>query len=212
MIPPRPEARRRAAHHLAYGLAALLVALAGCSKISKTAGPPPPEAGVPPLVAYALSLRGTPYRYGGDGPRQGFDCSGFVRHVYRCYGIDLPRDSASMARVLPRVPAASPRPGDLVFFNIRGRPDSHVGIYVGEGRFVHAPSRATGSVRVSNLGHRYWHARLSAVRRPPVRRASPPPCAQPSEPDRIEGVDIERSEEGRWPLKAKTMAPPTRSS
>jgi len=165
---PRPEARRHAAHHLAYGVAALLVALAGCSTAPKTAGPPPPEADAPPLVGYALSLRGTPYRYGGDSPRQGFDCSGFVRHVYRRYGIDLPRDSVSMARVLPRVPAASPRPGDLVFFNTRGRPDSHVGIYVGQGSFVHAPSRATGSVRVSNLRHRYWHARLSAVRRPPA--------------------------------------------
>ncbi|MBA2592475.1 MAG: C40 family peptidase [Gammaproteobacteria bacterium] len=162
-------------------MAAFLVALAGCSTVPKTAGRPPPEAGAPPLVGYALSLRGTPYRYGGDSPRQGFDCSGFVRHVYRRYGIALPRDSASMARVLPRVLAASPRPGDLVFFNTRGRPDSHVGIYVGQGRFVHAPSRATGSVRVSNLKHRYWHARLSAVRRP---RWAPPAAAGRPRPRR----------------------------
>ena len=168
MTHPRLEARRRVAHPLAYGLAALLIAPTGCSTVPETAGPPLPQTGVPPLVGYAVSLRGTPYRYGGDSPRQGFDCSSFVRHVYRRYGIDLPRDSASMARVLPRVSAASPRPGDLVFFNTRGRPDSHVGIYIGQGSFVHAPSRATGSVRVSDLRHHYWQARLSAVRRPPV--------------------------------------------
>ncbi|MCA1853392.1 MAG: C40 family peptidase [Beggiatoa sp.] len=167
MTHPRPEARRRAAHPLVYGPAVLLIALAGCSTVPETAGPPLPQTGVPPLVGYAASLRGTPYRYCGDSPQQGFDCSSFVRHVYRRYGIDLPRDSASMARVLPRVSAASTRPGDLVFFNTRGRPDSHVGIYIGQGSFVHAPSRATGSVRVSDLRHHYWQARLSAVRRPP---------------------------------------------
>lgn len=154
---------------LAFGLI-----LAGCATAPETTAPPPAADGRPALVAYALSLEGVPYRDGGEAPDQGFDCSGFVRHVYHRYGIALPRDAASMARVLTRVAPASARPGDLVFFDTRGWPDSHVGIYIGQDRFVHAPSRATGAVRVSRLRHPYWRARLSGVRRAGVRAGCAP--------------------------------------
>ncbi len=129
------------------------------------------EASQPRVVAYALSLRGAPYRYGGESPASGFDCSGFVRHVYARQGILLPRSAQQMARRLPTVGTHEMRPGDLLFFDLDGR-YSHVGIYVGGEGFVHAPSRRTGRVIRSRLDLRYWREHFSGVRRPRMRSAA----------------------------------------
>jgi len=118
------------------------------------------------VVNYALSLQGVPYRYGKESPAEGFDCSGFVKHVYGRHGVALPRTTREMARSLPAIGKQERRPGDLVFFNTNGKPFSHVGIYVGSDAFVHAPSRRTGRVIVSSLGRPYWWQRFIGVRRP----------------------------------------------
>ena len=113
----------------------------------------------------ALALIGTPYRYGGEDPVRGFDCSGLVRHVYReGAGLDLPRRSEDMGRIGTAVARDALVPGDLVFFNTLGRPYSHVAIYIGDGRFVHAPT-SNGVVRVEALDQRYWLSRYNGARR-----------------------------------------------
>ncbi|MCG3144994.1 MAG: hypothetical protein HONDAALG_02529 [Gammaproteobacteria bacterium] len=119
-------------------------------------------------LAYALSLTGTRYRYGGTSPTEGFDCSGFVRYVFGHFGVELPRSAREMAAALPKVATDDRRPGDLIFFNTNGRPFSHVGIYLGKGRFVHATSSRTKLVMVSELSDSYWSKRLNGVRRPPA--------------------------------------------
>ncbi|MDD2800424.1 MAG: C40 family peptidase [Methylococcales bacterium] len=119
-----------------------------------------------PTVDYALRLQGAPYRFGKDNPQEGFDCSGFVRHVYEHQGVHLPRTVAEMADALTPVPKNQAHPGDLVFFNTTGKQFSHVGIYVKDNQFVHAPSQRTGRVSVSSLKNSYWEKRFVAVRRP----------------------------------------------
>ncbi|MDD5126475.1 C40 family peptidase [Methylovulum sp.] len=133
-----------------------------------------PNAGTAskPLLAYALSLQGKPYRYGKDTPEEGFDCSGFVRHVYQRQGILLPRTSREMAAILPAIPINTVQPGDLVFFNIDGKVFSHVGIYINDDDFIHAPSQRTGKVTISNLKNNYWQKRFMGVRRPYLNRAA----------------------------------------
>lgn len=118
------------------------------------------------LVAYAASLQGKPYVSGGDSPALGFDCSGLVQHVFGAFDFTLPRNAASMAAALPAVPLTDIRAADLLFFNTSGSPYSHVGIYLGDGRFLHAPSPRTGQVVISAMSNAYWHGRLTAARRP----------------------------------------------
>lgn len=116
------------------------------------------------LLQRAMALLGTPYRWGGTSPDRGFDCSGLVGYVYRtALGIDLPRVSRDQARAGELVDRAAMAVGDLVFFGRRGRVD-HVGIYVGEGKFVHAPSRGK-DVTVSSLEGGYWGGRFMQARR-----------------------------------------------
>jgi len=141
-----------------------IVLLSACAST-----PEPGPLSTPPLPAavnYALSLRGVPYRYGKASPSEGFDCSGFVWHVYKRQGINLPRTAKDMALTLPSIPKQAMASGDLVFFNINGKPFSHVGIYVNKGQFIHAPSQRTGHVLISDLQNRYWQQRLMGVRRP----------------------------------------------
>jgi cell wall-associated NlpC family hydrolase len=144
----------------------LVIALAsGCASVSQQ--PKPIIAHHrPPVVSYALSLQGIPYRYGKESPSEGFDCSGFVKHVYEHHGVDLPRTAKEMAQTLPRIPKSYLQPGDLLFFNTNGKPFSHVGIYVDHDDFIHAPSRRTGKVLVSSLNNRYWRKHFTGVRRP----------------------------------------------
>jgi cell wall-associated NlpC family hydrolase len=117
------------------------------------------------LAFYALSLTGTPYRYGGNSPETGFDCSGFVRHVFHStLGIELPRSSREIKELGERITPNELRPGDLVFYNTLRRAFSHVGIYLGEGRFVHSPSSG-GGIRVEDMSQGYWQKRFNGARR-----------------------------------------------
>jgi cell wall-associated NlpC family hydrolase len=116
------------------------------------------------LMVQALSLMGIRYRYGGDTPVTGFDCSGFVRYVFNQIGTALPRSASDISRIGRTVDRDELQPGDLVFFNTLRRPFSHVGIYLGEQRFIHAPSGG-GSVEIVNITERYWERRYNGARR-----------------------------------------------
>lgn len=120
------------------------------------------------LLGYAKRWLGTPYRYGADGPSY-FDCSGFTRHVFRSAGYILPRTSVEQSRIGERVSRDELLPGDLVFFHTRGGPGvNHVGIYSGQGYFIHASS-GRGYVTMSPLNEGYYHQRyLWAVRILPI--------------------------------------------
>jgi cell wall-associated NlpC family hydrolase len=107
---------------------------------------------------------GKPYRYGGNSPN-GFDCSGLVQYSYSRVGINIPRTTRSQLNAGTTVSRTSLRAGDLVFFDQEGRKFSHVGIYIGDGRFVHAPSSGK-RVRINNLNERYWKKHFTAARRP----------------------------------------------
>ena len=118
----------------------------------------------------ALFAVGVRYHYGGNSPDTGFDCSGLVAHVFdRAWGVALPRSAEEQRNVGRAVKRAELQPGDLVFYNTRNRPFSHVGIYLGDGNFVHAP-RPGQRVRVESIDTPYWRARFSGARRldPPV--------------------------------------------
>jgi cell wall-associated NlpC family hydrolase len=113
----------------------------------------------------ALDLIGIRYRRGGSSPERGFDCSGFVNHVFReGLGLYLPRSAREMSKSGEPVAKNELQPGDLVFFNTMRRTFSHVGIYLGDNLFVHAP-RTGGSIRIENLDARYWTKRFNGARR-----------------------------------------------
>ena len=118
------------------------------------------------MVMTALNFVGVRYRRGGDSESSGFDCSGFTRHVFGRLGIVLPRrvDEQASAPGLVAVAREDLQPGDLVFFNTLRRTFSHVGIYIGDNRFVHAP-RPGGEVRTESMGLAYWAKRYTGARR-----------------------------------------------
>jgi cell wall-associated NlpC family hydrolase len=117
-----------------------------------------------PLI-HALEALGVQYRYGGRSPESGFDCSGLVAHVFeRAWGMLLPPGTEALSKVGMSVKRKELQPGDLVFYNTRNRPFSHVGIYLGDGYFLHAP-RTGAVVRVESAETGYWRARFSGARR-----------------------------------------------
>lgn len=117
------------------------------------------------ITSYALSLIGVDYRFGGNTPDQGLDCSGLIRYVFQqATGMSLPRSARDQARVGESVSRDKLQPGDLVFFNTRRFQFSHVGLYIGDNRFVHAPSRG-GAVQVVSLDNEYWKKAFNGARR-----------------------------------------------
>ncbi len=117
------------------------------------------------VVMNALGLIGVAYRYGGNTVEQGLDCSGFVKLVFQqTTGLVLPRRSDEMSRVGSTVFEDDLQPGDLVFYNTMRRANSHVGIYIGDGQFVHSPSSG-GRVRVENMNVAYWKKRFDGAKR-----------------------------------------------
>ena len=167
--------RRRLAALLCMGLLLGLIAGCGSDNVRPTSQATPTRnwATVAPtdpgaanaVLMRAISLVGTPYRYGGNTPAGGFDCSGLVNYVYRdMLDLRLPRTSRDLAAVQgPRLDPERLAPADLVFFGGNDNV-SHVGIYVGEGRFVHAPSSG-GTVRLDHLDGPYWRDHYSGARR-----------------------------------------------
>ncbi|RQS32470.1 peptidoglycan endopeptidase [Burkholderia sp. Bp8992] len=128
----------------------------------------------------AMSLVGIPYRWGGNTPTSGFDCSGLVRYVIgRAADVNLPRTTADMSGRGVSVEPEEIAPGDLIFFNTTGRPHSHVGIYVGKLRFVNAPSTG-GTVRLDYLTNPYWAKRFDGIRRVAPPRTAPTPFDAPT--------------------------------
>ncbi|MBL8470524.1 MAG: C40 family peptidase [Rhodocyclaceae bacterium] len=170
--------------HCAEVLRSVFFALALCSTAGAFAADPAPDtqlierarktavalldrtqSAAEDLATHALSFLGIYYRRGGQSPESGFDCSGLVRHAaLEALGRTLPRTARDMAGVGTEVERDELRPGDLVFFNTLRRTFSHVGIYLGGDKFVHAPS-AGGVVRVEDMRESYWLSRYNGARR-----------------------------------------------
>jgi cell wall-associated NlpC family hydrolase len=162
------------------GLLGAVALLAGCASAPRApqreaaspfehrSGPEvAPDPRVADMLLAAIALVGVPYRLGGNDIDNGFDCSGFTRHLYQTHlGVTLPRQSRDQADAdgFVDVPPYELQPGDLVFFNTLNRRNSHVGVYLGDGRFIHAP-RTGAVVRLEAIGMRYWMARYDGARR-----------------------------------------------
>lgn len=117
------------------------------------------------LVVNALGFLGVPYQRGGNTAETGFDCSGFVKAMYeQTVGLILPRKAEQQAAATQQIDRSELQPGDLVFFNTLRRAFSHVGIYIGEGKFIHSP-KPGAQVRVENMGGSYWSHRFDGARR-----------------------------------------------
>jgi cell wall-associated NlpC family hydrolase len=153
------------------------------------AAPPPAEPGLfgqvrettTDLVMAAMNFIGVRYRRGGTSAESGFDCSGFTRYVFEhSIGLVLPRRADEQARApgLFTIAKDELKPGDLVFFNTLRRTFSHVGIYVGDGKFIHSP-RAGGEVRVEDMRVAYWAKRFNGARRVPQELSAEPPHPAP---------------------------------
>ncbi len=145
------------------------LALAGCAAVPRVETELPPvetsrQSAAERAAWRAANLVGTPYRFGGASPVEGFDCSGLVHFTYREAGVVVPRDTAAQRLAARPIRRAELQPGDLLFFDLEGKKNSHVGIYTGGGTFVHAPS--TGKdVRLDRLDAPYWKRQLSELRR-----------------------------------------------
>lgn len=134
------------------------------------------------LVVNAMGFLGVPYKRGGSTAESGFDCSGFVKAMYaQTIGLILPRKAEQQAAATQRIDQADLQPGDLVFFNTMRRAFSHVGIYIGEGKFIHSPKPGS-EVRVDNMGVSYWRHRFDGARRVGATATGVPQTAASIEP------------------------------
>jgi len=159
----------------------ILAGISGCGSVGPTppaqvsapapaARPAPPRAERSEALLQALFALGLDYSYGGTSPVTGFDCSGLVAHVYlEAWNIRLPRNTSAQSKVGTPVSLAELQAGDLVFYDTLKRPYSHVGIYLGDGKFVHAP-KTGAQVRVESIKSAYWAQRFNGARRvePPL--------------------------------------------
>jgi len=151
--------------YLAAGLVATVM-LAGCA-----GSPQVPEQTTvrannevaAKAVDYAREMLGRPYKFAGDTP-EGFDCSGLVKYSYGRAGISMPRDTQSQHRMSVLVSTHGLREGDLLFFDQEGKKKSHVGMYLGKGRFIHAPSSG-GKVRIDSMNAEFWKKHFVEARR-----------------------------------------------
>ena len=117
------------------------------------------------VALQSIGMLGIRYKMGGNSPETGLDCSGLVRHVFKqAWGTVLPRTAVEISRVGEQVERQELRPGDLVFFNTLRRTFSHVGIYLGDNKFIHSPS-AGGQVRIESMDLAYWKSRFNGGRR-----------------------------------------------
>jgi cell wall-associated NlpC family hydrolase len=148
---------------------ALLLLLAGCGTLTKPTVPPVETSrSADPrgheIALFALGLVDTGYRFGGKNPDAGLDCSGMVSYVFEnAAGLRVAGSAADIARQGRPVNGEGLRPGDLVFFNTRNKPRSHVGIYIGDGRFIHAPN-TNGKVRTDSLTTGWFATRFEEAR------------------------------------------------
>ena len=144
----------------------LTLILSACGSVPRTpTSSRGPESGKGiEVVLFALGLIDTGYRFGGKNPEAGLDCSGMVAYIYdRSLGLKVSGSAADIARRGKPIERSQLRPGDLVFFNTRNASFSHVGVYIGDDRFVHAPS-TNGRVRIDNLNSRYFASRYETAR------------------------------------------------
>jgi len=168
---------RTFARHVPLALVCAALALAASPVLAKDA--PKPRTfttaafetagkvwnGAQDVAIYALGLIGVDYRFGGNSPSSGFDCSGLVRYVFQeVTGVTLPRTSREMSGLGSKIALGELKPGDLVFFNTRQFQFSHVGIYLGDSRFIHAPARG-GEVEIARLSETYWQKHFDGARR-----------------------------------------------
>lgn len=153
-------------------LASTVVLISACSTAPTLTGigssPPHESAQVTgkrdDITFFALGMIDTGYRFGGKNPEAGFDCSGMVSYVFReAANIRVTGSAADIAKRGKEIGPEALQPGDLVFFNTLGRSYSHVGIYIGDGRFVHAPS-TNGKVRIDHMSNKYWAKRFEEAR------------------------------------------------
>ncbi len=160
------------------------------------------------LVVTALGFLGVPYRMGGNTVETGFDCSGFVRAMYQqTVGLILPRKAEQQAAATEKIERGDLQPGDLVFFNTLKRAFSHVGIYVGEGKFIHSP-RPGAEVRVENMGVSYWNRRFDGARRVSAVGGNTTALAQPTPAASLFPVSPESPISPAAPL-TRSFSPPT---
>ena len=125
----------------------------------------PSDNAIPETLIYAFSLIGVKYRYGGKSADTGFDCSGFIRHVFaETLALALPHSSYAMSKLGNNIEKDGLQPGDLVFYRTLKHSFSHVGLYIGDGRFVHAPSRGK-TVEIVDMDNAYWRKRFNGARR-----------------------------------------------
>ena len=148
-----------------YVLPFFILLFTACSTVNSDLRAPFSSSDAKSISSYARSLLGTPYKYGGNTPDGGFDCSGFVTHVFRhTLGIRLPRSTYQISQVGQAINKGSLRTGDLVFFNTLHRKFSHVGIYLGSNLFIHSPSSG-GKVRTEDMREAYWQSHYNGARR-----------------------------------------------
>ena len=155
------------------------------------------------LVVNAMGFLGVPYKRGGNNAETGFDCSGFVRAIYeQSVGLLLPRRAEQQAAATQRIDKNDLQPGDLVFFNTMRRAFSHVGIYVGDGKFIHSP-KPGAEVRVESMGVSYWQRRFDGARRVQPTGTTP-------ETERTAALPVSQAAAARPPeIQAAQAATPT---